>query len=97
MGRIPGQVPGLVRVGDDVEQLLGRAQGWPRLTGWGIEPDSEKALEVAQYFDAVHFAKRCHAKACVVGTDLIDTTCPATRVLAMYNQLPCEKQIAIMP
>ena len=82
---------------DQTGQLVGRAQGWPRLTGWGIEPDSEKALEVAKYFDAVNFAKRCHAKACVVGTGLVDTTCPAAGVLAMYNQLPCEKQIAIMP
>lgn len=82
---------------DHTGHLAGRAPGWPRLVGWGQEPDSQKALEVSKYFDAVNFAKRCHAKSAVVGVGLIDTTCAPAGVFAMYNALPCEKQIAIMP
>lgn len=82
---------------DHTGHLAGRAPGWPRLVGWGTQPDSQAALEVSKYFDAVNFAKRCHAKAAVVGVGLIDTTCAPAGVIAMFNALPCAKQIAIMP
>ncbi len=58
---------------------------------WGEA--QEKTL---RYYDNCHFAARTKAKASFqVG--LIDTTCPASGVLAAYNQLKGEKKIVILP
>ncbi len=82
---------------DHTGHLAKRAPGWPRLVGWGAEPDSATALEVSKYFDAVNFAKRVKCREALVGVGLIDTTCAPAGVIAMYNALPCAKQLAIMP
>ena len=82
---------------DHTGQLVGRSNGWPRLTGWQEKPDSDKALQVSRYFDAVNFAKRVKCKSAVVGVGLIDTTCAPAGVIAMFNALPCAKELAIMP
>lgn len=83
---------------DHTGQLVGRSEGWPKLTGWGLEPDNEQALETAKYFDAVNFAKRAKVKSAIVGVGLIDTTCPPAGCIAAFNALPCQdKQLAIMP
>ncbi len=82
---------------DHTGHLADRAPGWPRLCGWGLKPDSEKALATSRYFDAVNFAARAHCKTALVGIGLIDTTCPPAGCLAAYNALPCTKQLVLMP
>ncbi|NUQ00136.1 MAG: acetylxylan esterase [Armatimonadetes bacterium] len=91
---ISASVPALC---DHTGQLVGRAAGWPKFTGWGDKPDSEAALKAAPYYDAVNFARRVKARSALVGVGLIDTTCPPEGVIAMYNALPCNKQLVIMP
>ncbi|MCC7495191.1 MAG: acetylxylan esterase [Fimbriimonadaceae bacterium] len=82
---------------DHTGHLANRSPGWPRLVGWGPQPDSEKALEVSRYFDAVNFARRVKCKAALLGVGLIDTTCAPAGVIAAYNALPCPKQLVILP
>jgi cephalosporin-C deacetylase-like acetyl esterase len=68
-----------------------RKSGWP----WPVTAD-EKSRRTVSYYDACHFAARTRAKA-AVEVGLADTTCPATGVLAAYNQIKGEKSIVILP
>jgi cephalosporin-C deacetylase-like acetyl esterase len=82
---------------DHTGQRVGRSAGWPKLSGWAEQPDSEAALQAARYFDAANFARNVKCRSAVVGVGLVDTTCPPAGVIAMYNTLPCDKQLVIMP
>ena len=69
----------------------GRKAGWPGSTG--KTPAEKKAVS---YYDACFFAARSKAKATVI-VGLCDTTCPATGVIAAYNQLKGPKTLVILP
>ncbi len=74
----------------------GRAAAWP---GWywrtkGKDPD--KVRQTSRYFDAVNFASRVKCPT-LVGLGLVDTTCPASGVFAMTNQLQGPKEVVVMP
>lgn len=83
---------------DHAGHLVGRAPGWPRLAGWGQEPDSAQVVEVGKYFDAVYFARRAKAQSALVSTGLIDVTCSPEGVIAAFNALPVpNKELVLMP
>lgn len=74
---------------DHSGNAAGRVAGWPQMVPKG--PDGKpipQILEASRYFDNMNFATRIKAKACVVTTGFIDTTCPPTSVYAAYNNLP---------
>ena len=73
-----------------------RAAAWP---GWywrtkGKDPG--KVRQVSRYFDAVNFASRVKCPT-LVGLGLVDTTCPASGVFAMANQLQGLKEVVVIP
>ncbi len=83
---------------DHTGQLVGRQPGWP---GWNTSnpteiKDREATLATSKYFDCVNFARRAKCAA-LVGVGLVDRTCPAPGVFAMFNQLPAPKLIISMP
>jgi cephalosporin-C deacetylase-like acetyl esterase len=83
---------------DHTGHLVGRQPGWPGWNAWnrdGIK-DVEATLATSKYFDCVNFAKRAKCAA-LVGVGLIDRTCPAPGVFAMFNELPAPKHIVPMP
>ena len=48
------------------------------------------------YIDIQFLAPRIRAKL-MMGTGLMDTTCPPSTQFAMYNKLTCEKSVVIYP
>lgn len=83
---------------DHTGQLVGRQPGWP---GWntsdpgGIK-DKDATLATSTYFDCVNFARHATC-ASLVGVGLVDRTCPAPGIFAMFNELPAPKRIISMP
>jgi cephalosporin-C deacetylase-like acetyl esterase len=76
--------------------VVDRACGWP---GWynNVQgKDAEKVRNAGRYFDVVNFASRVKVPT-LVGVGLIDTTCPPSGVMAMFNQLGGPKELVIMP
>ena len=69
----------------------GRKPGWP-----GNIAKTKKQKQTVQFFDACNLASRSKAKTTII-VGLIDTICPATGVLAAFNQLKGEKTITILP
>ncbi len=81
---------------DNTASRANRAVGWP---GWQRQTqgkDPAKVLETSRYFDAVNFASRAKCPT-LVGMGLVDTTCPASGVFAMVNQLGGPKEVLVMP
>jgi len=83
---------------DHTGQLVGRQPGWP---GWNTRSsaeikDQDAALATSKYFDCVNFAKRAKC-ASLVGVGLVDRTCPAPGIFAMFNELAAPKRIVSMP
>jgi cephalosporin-C deacetylase-like acetyl esterase len=74
----------------------GRYAGWPHWYDLVGNKDRSKVEEAAGYYDLVNFAPRIKCPV-LIGTGLIDETCPPTGVLAAHNQLKCPKEIIIMP
>lgn len=75
---------------------VGRAPAWP-MWYWRTEgKDPEKVRQAARYFDVVNFASRVTCPT-LVGMGLVDTTCPASGVFAMTNQLRGPKEVVVMP
>jgi cephalosporin-C deacetylase len=73
------------------------AAGWPRLVSVDRDGTPNAAqLETARYFDAVNFARKIKVPT-LVGTGLVDLTCPASSVYAAYNVMTCPKQITVDP
>ncbi len=73
-----------------------RAPGWP-MWYWQTEgKDERKVRATAGYFDVVNFASRVK-RPTLVGMGLVDTTCAATGVFAMINQLRGPKEVVVMP
>lgn len=53
-------------------------------------------IAATAYYDTVNFA--CFVKVPVLmSSGLIDTACPPTTVLSIYNTLPCPKQLDLAP
>lgn len=64
-----------------------------------FDPKHERETEIFEklgYIDIQFLAKRIKAKV-LMGTGLMDTTCPPSTQFAMYNKLTCEKQVLIYP
>jgi cephalosporin-C deacetylase-like acetyl esterase len=75
--------------------FAGRGFGWPYWT----QPNGTNAeliKETSRYYDIVNFAPRVTAST-LIGMGLIDTTCPASGVSAMINELAGPKEIVIAP
>lgn len=72
-----------------------RAPGWPQWCWQTQGKDAAKVREAGRYFDVVNFAPRVKQPV-MVGLGLIDTTCPASGVYAMLNQLRGPKEIVLM-
>lgn len=73
------KVPAMIDMGG---YKAGRASGWPQPAE--KEPSNPAIDEVIPYFDAALLMKGCEAKM-FVEIGLIDTTCPASAVLAGVN------------
>ncbi|WP_302452303.1 acetylxylan esterase [Victivallis vadensis] len=75
---------------------VGRESGWPRFhRGKGY--DEAKVLPVADYVDAVNFARRIKAD-CFLSTGFVDLSCHPSSVYAAYNVIPAEtKRIVNSP
>jgi cephalosporin-C deacetylase-like acetyl esterase len=91
-------VTALVPAGcDHSGKIAGRLIPWPYWTRSNVTPDNEAAiLEASRYYDVVNFAPRIRVPV-LAGFGLIDTTCPASGVLAMANQLAGPKELVILP
>ena len=64
-----------------------------------FDPRHEKENEIFTklgYIDIQLLAPRIRAKL-LMGTGLMDTTCPPSTQFAMYNKLTCEKEVVIYP
>lgn len=81
---------------DQVGPLLGRTPGWPQWYHQAGGKNKVKVIEAGRYYDVVNMAPRIKC-AVLIGTGLLDETCPPTGVLAAYNQLHCPKEMVIMP
>lgn len=82
---------------DHTGMLRRRVSGWPRLVPILEDGKPDPVIaEVARYFDAVHFASRCHAEA-IVSVGFIDAICPPTTVYAAFNELRGEKRLLARP
>ncbi len=75
--------------------FAGRALGWPYWTQTN-GTDALLIKETSRYYDIVNFAPHTSAPA-LIGMGLIDTTCPASGVSAMINELGGSKEISISP
>jgi cephalosporin-C deacetylase len=72
--------------------VAGRAPGWPMWYWQTQGKDPERVRNTGRYFDAVNFAPRVKCPILVV-LDLLDTTCPASGIYAMINQLQGPKEV----
>ena len=64
-----------------------------------FDPRHEREDEIFEklgYIDIQFLAPRIRAKV-MMGTGLMDTTCPPSTQFAMYNKLTCEKSVVIYP
>lgn len=77
-------------------QTLGRAWGWPYWQAHANGPGAGQIMETSRYFDAINFAHRVKCPA-LIGPGLMETTCPASNVLAMANQLGGPVEVLILP
>lgn len=87
---------GVPAICDHSGNVVGRANGWPRLVPVTDGKPDPRILEVARYFDSMNFAKRAKAEA-IFSVGFIDSTCAPTSVYAAYNNLPGKKQIINEP
>ena len=81
---------------DHAGMLVGRAPGWPSWVAGATGAEAEARLTAAGYYDVVNFAAKVQDPT-LVGVGLIDTTCPAAGVIAMFNTLAGTKRLIIMP
>ncbi len=77
-------------------QSSGRAWGWPYWQAHAHGPEAAEIMETSRYFDAIHFAHRVKCPA-LIGPGLMETTCPASNVLAMGNLLSGPVEMVILP
>ncbi len=77
-------------------QALDRAWGWPYWQAHAQGPEAAKIINTSRYFDAVNFAHRVNCPA-LIGPGLMETTCPASNVLAMANRLRGPVEVLILP
>lgn len=71
----------------------GRAGGWPRFDGKGLEY-SERLLKVGRYYDVVNFARKLTIPG-FYAYGYNDNVCPATSITAMLNEIKAPKEIEI--
>lgn len=76
--------------------LAGRSPGWPMWYWKTLGKNEAKVRRAAGYYDVVNFASRVKCPV-LIGTGLIDTTCPSPGVFAAYNQLQGPKEIVVLP
>jgi len=79
---------------DHTGELVNREPGWPKW--YRRNSGSDRALEACKYYDVVNFARRVKCPT-LVGSGLVDTTCPPAGVIAMFNQLAGPKRLVVMP
>lgn len=87
---------------DMLGPAIGRRGGWPQWYDWthGVDwkhdEDAANVHQASRYFDVVNFASRIKCPT-LVGTGLIDETCPAAGVIAAFNQIKAPKELVILP
>jgi cephalosporin-C deacetylase len=74
--------------------VTGRAPGWPAWYWQTQGKDPERVRRTSRYFDVVNFASRVKSPILVV-MGLLDTTCPASGIFAMTNQLQGPKEVVV--
>jgi len=87
---------------DRVSEIQASEPGFCDLTGylldrqsvWSYKKPEERTLA---YYDACNFVPEIKNAKVFVEVGLVDTTCPASGVLAAYNRLICPKNIKIIP
>jgi cephalosporin-C deacetylase-like acetyl esterase len=75
---------------------VGRDGGWPKWYTNTAGKDPAKVHQASRYYDIVNFASRINCPV-LVGTGLIDQTCPPAGVVAAFNQIHSPKKIMILP
>ena len=53
-------------------------------------------IAATAYYDTVNFARFVKVPV-LMSSGLVDTACPPTTVLSIYNSLPCPKQLDLVP
>ena len=77
-------------------QEIGRGWGWPYWQAHANGPDADKIMNTSRYFDAINFAHRVKCPG-LIGLGLMETTCPASNVIAMSNLLGGPAEVVILP
>lgn len=95
--RVTFYAAGIPALCDHAGLLVGQVSGWPKLIprDEAGRPDKRVAA-VANYFDAVNFARQIKAPG-IISTGFIDTACPPTSVYAAYNVLTAPKRMLDYP
>lgn len=77
--------------------VVGRLGGWPRPIDRDVESEqARKVIDAVRYCDNVNLAAQSRAET-LIFVGLIDTTCSAPGIFAIYNRLPGSKQIVAYP
>jgi len=71
---------------------LGRTPGWPQLVLHAPEGERDNYGNMAEYFDAVNFARRIRCPV-IMSVGFMDRTCPPSSVYSAYNVLQGPKRI----
>jgi len=75
---------------------IGRGWGWPYWQAHAVGPEAARIMETSRYFDAINFAHRVRCPA-LLGPGLMETTCPASNVLALGNLLGGPVEVVVLP
>ncbi len=81
---------------DQTGPEVGRSPGWPKWYFSTEGRDAAKVKQASRYYDIVNFAPKVKCPV-LVGTGLIDTTCPPCGVYAACNRLQGYKEIVVFP
>ena len=96
--RVTAVVSIVPALGEHTGPLHGRPDAAPHKLIMGrdkVTPDP-KIIAATAYYDTVNFARFVKVPVLMSG-GLIDTACPPTTVLSIYNTLPCTKQLDLVP
>jgi cephalosporin-C deacetylase len=71
---------------DNTAVTFGARASWPNFLKQQSQENEKKLFETSRYYDMANFARRIDCPT-LVGIGLIDNTCPAENIFAMYNSL----------
>jgi cephalosporin-C deacetylase len=96
--RITAVVSVAPALGEHTGPLHGRPDAAPNnlIMGRDKKTPDPAIIAATAYYDTVNFARFVKVPV-LMSSGLIDTACPPTTVLSIYNSLPCPKQIDLVP